>query len=214
MRQSAIDFQSKRISLDGVLTTPREHPPPYPAVVVCHAHPTLGGNMDSPLVTAICRAADAMGFATLRFNFRGVGNSQGEFTNGDREHEDVKAALNVMKRWPDVDGKRLALVAHSFSAGVALKGLKQTKAAGSLVLIAPPISSLQGSRARRDKRPKLFIVGQNDKISPTAELQRILDEMADPVNFAEIPGADHGLIGHEVRVADRVAEFLAESLNQ
>ncbi|MCH8062322.1 MAG: alpha/beta hydrolase [Chloroflexi bacterium] len=213
MRQSAISFDSKRASLDGVLTTPQELPPPYPTVVVCHAHPTLGGDMDSPLITAICRAADAKGFATLRFNFRGVGSSGGEFTNGDREHEDVKAALNVMKRWPDMDGKRLALVAYSFSAGVALRGLKQTRAAGSLVLIAPPISSLQGSRAKRDKRPKLYIVGQNDKISPTAELQRVLDEMADPVNFAEIPDADHGLIGHEGQVADRVADFLAESLN-
>ena len=190
MRQSAISFESKGASLDGVLTTPQELPPPYPAVIVCHAHPTLGGNMDSPLVTAICRAADASGFATLRFNFRGVGSSQGEFTNGDREHEDVKAALNVMKRWPDVDGKRLALVAHSFGAGVALKGLKQTRAAESLVLISPPISSLQGSGAKKDKRPKLFIVGRNDKVSPTAELQRILDEMADPVNFAEIPDAE------------------------
>ena len=150
MRQSAIGFQSKRASLDGVLSTPGELPPPYPAVVVCHAHPTLGGNMDSPLITAICRAADARGFATLRFNFRGVGSSEGEFTNGDREHEDVKAALDIMKRWPDVDGKRLALVAYSFSAGVALKGLKQTRAAKSLVLIAPPISSLQGSRANRE----------------------------------------------------------------
>ena len=212
MRQSAIGFESKKTSLDGVLTTPQELPPPYPAVVVCHAHPMLGGNMDGSLVTAICRSANARGFATLRFNFRGVGGSEGEFTNGDREHEDVKAALNVMKRWPGVDGKRLALVTYSFSAGVALKGLKQTKAAGSLVFIAPPISSLHGLRAKRDKRTMLFIVGRNDKISPTAELQRVLDEMADPVSFVEIPDADHGLIGHEGRVADRVAEFLAESL--
>jgi hypothetical protein len=213
MRQSAIGFESKRATLDGVLTTPQELPPPYPAVVVCHAHPMLGGNMDSPLVTAICRAADARGFATLRFNFRGVGGSEGEFTNGDREHEDVRAALNVMKRWPGVDGKRLALVAYSFSAGVALKGLKQTKAARSLVLIAPPISSLHGPRARRDKRSMLFIVGRNDKISPTDELQRVLDDMADSVSFVEIPDADHGLIGHEGQVADKVAEFLAESLS-
>ena len=179
MRQSAIGFQSKRTTLDGVLTTPQELPPPYPAIVVCHAHPMLGGSMDSPLVTAICRSADARGFATLRFNFRGVGGSEGEFTNGDREHEDVKAALNVMKRWPGVDGKRLALVAYSFSAGVALKGLKQTRDARSLVLIAPPISSLHSPRVRGDRRSKLFIVGRNDKISPTGELQRVLDEMAE-----------------------------------
>lgn len=214
MRQSAIGFKSKRAMLDGVLTTPQEFPSPYPAIVVCHAHPTLGGNMDSRLVTAICRAADVRGFATLRFNFRGVGDSEGEFTNGEVEHEDVKAALNVMKRWPGVDGKRLALVAYSFSAGVALRGIKQTKSASSLVLIAPPISSLHGSRVRRDKRAKLFIVGRDDKISPTGELQRVLDDMTDPVSFSEIPDADHGLIGHEGQVADRVTEFLAESLDR
>ena len=92
MRQSAIDFKSKKLTLEGIISSPEDGGASLPAIVVCHHHPALGGNMNSPLVAAVCRAASEMGFVTLRFNFRGVGNSDGEFSNGKREHDDVRAA--------------------------------------------------------------------------------------------------------------------------
>ena len=193
--------------LEGVLTLPEELPPPYPAIVVCHPHPMLGGDMDNPVVTSICRAAGEMGIAALRFNFRGVEGSEGEFTNGDKEHDDVKAALNVVRRWPGIDGKRIALAGYSFGAGVILRGLRHFKRARSLALIAPPLSSLEGSRIVKDKRPKLFVVGQNDRLASSVELQRALDGMREPLQFREIAGGDHSLTGYEWDVAEEVVGF-------
>ena len=212
MRESAVGFESKKIALEGVLTVPEEFPEPYPALVVCHSHPTLRGNMSEPIVAAICANAGRLGIATLRFNFRGVEGSEGEFTNGETEQEDVKAALEVVRHWPGIDKRRVALAGYSFGAGVILRGLSKFKHAMSLTLIAPPISAVKESRIRKDKRPKLFMVGQNDRIVNSAELQRTLDEVRDPVQFREIPETDHSLRGHEQEVADRTLQFTTSTV--
>ena len=72
IRQTAIAFKSKRVTLEGVLAMPEDLPQPFPAIVMCHPHPLLGGNMDTPVVASVCRAASEAGFASFRFNFRGV----------------------------------------------------------------------------------------------------------------------------------------------
>lgn len=211
MRQTSIAFKCKRLTLEGVLALPEGLPQPYPALVMCHPHPMLGGNMDNPVVTGVCRAATEAGFASFRFNFRGVEGSEGEFANGDTEHDDIKAALNMVRRWKGIDGKRIALAGYSFGAGAILRGLRHFKAVRSLALIAPPLSSIEESRIIKDKRPKLFVVGQHDRLVSSVELQRILDEVREPLQFREIAGGDHSLIGREWEVADEVTGFLRET---
>ena len=212
MRQTAIGFRVKRRSLEGILTTPEEMPGPFPSVVVCHPHPKLGGNMENAVVTAICRAADRRGIATLRFNFRGVGGSEGEFDNGKGEQEDVRAALDIMRRWPGIDGKGLALAGYSFGASVVLDGLKRYRAARSLALIAPSISSVRSSQIGRDRRPKLFVAGRLDRVVPSTELQSALDEIGPSAEFLEMPRADHTFSGCEQELAEQVVTFLSEAL--
>ena len=212
IRQTALAFRCKRLTLEGVLTLPDELPQPFPGVVMCHPHPMLGGNMDNPIVTSLCRAAGEAGVASFRFNFRGVEGSEGEFRGGDEEHEDIKAALNMMRRWPGVDGKRIALAGYSFGAGVILRGLRHFRAARSLALVAPPISAVKESRIVKDKRPKLFVVGREDRLVSSVELQRILDGVREPVQFREIAGGDHSFSGREWEVADEVVGFVRESI--
>ncbi len=214
IRQTAIAFRSKRLTLEGVLSLPEELPQPFPALVMCHPHPMLGGNMDNPIVTSICRGASEAGFASFRFNFRGVEGSEGEFKGGDAEHQDVKAALDTMRRWPGIDGRRIALAGYSFGAGIILRGLRHFKRAHSLVMIAPPMSAISDSRIARDKRPKLFIVGQQDRLVSSSELQRALDGVRKPLQFREISGGDHSLNGCEWEVADEVTAFVGDSLNR
>ena len=173
----------------------------------------FGGDMESPVVTAICKAAVAEGIASFRFNFRGVGESEGEFSNGEGEREDLKSALNMLKRWPGIDRKRLAVAGYSFGASIVLDGLRHLKAAQCFALVAPTISSAKGERAGRDRRPRLFIVGQRDGLVPSVELQRALDGMKSPAQLFEVPGADHGLLGHETTVAEKVAEFVKDNLD-
>ena len=212
MRQSAIDFKSKKLTLEGVISSPEDGGASLPAIVVCHHHPALGGNMNSPLVAAVCRAASEMGFVTLRFNFRGVGNSDGEFSNGKREHDDVKAALNVLSRWPGVNRKRIGAVGYSAGASVLLDGMRHIGRASAIVLAAPTLAALNNRRFRKDKRPTLVIAGSEDRVAPSLQIQKALDERAAPARFHELRGADHSMRGYEPEIARAAAEFLVENL--
>ena len=213
MHQTAIDFlTSDGVSLEGILTKPDNGSDWYPVVVVCHPHPSLGGNMEHPMVTSICRAAHHEGIGSLRFNFRGVGRSEGEFTNGETEQDDVRAALEITKLLPGTDVTRIALAGYSFGASAMLRGLRRYKTARSLVFIAPPIASVRQSRVMRDKRPKLFMVGRDDRVVPSVELQRLLDDVRRPVQFHEVRDGNHALDGQREEVAERATEFLLQSL--
>ena len=212
MRQSAISFRSRRLDLEGIISTPGEASGAVPGMVVCHSHPMLGGSMADPVVVAICRAADAAGLATLRFNFRGVGESQGEFTNGREEHRDAEAALNVLRAWPGVNGKLVAVAGYSTGAAVILDNMKAFRRAHAIVLVAPTLKAMQVGRFKSDRRPRLVIAGQNDRLAPSLEIQRELDQARQPIMFAELPGADHGMSGHEREIANAVTEFIGSWL--
>ena len=118
----------------------------------------------------------------------------------------------MLKRWPGIDGKRLAVVGYSFGASAVLNAIGRLKAARCFVLIAPSLSSARDEKAGRDRRPRLFVVGQRDGLVPSVQLQRALDDMRSPANLFEVTGADHGLVGHEMSVARRVTEFLKDNL--
>jgi alpha/beta superfamily hydrolase len=107
----------------------------------------------------------------------------------------------------------MAAVGYSFGAGVLLGGVRKVKASKAFVFIAPPLSAVRDSALSKDKRPKLFIAGQRDGVVPSVDLQRALDDVRQPVEFHEVPEANHGLAGHEIEVAERVADFLAAELD-
>ena len=213
MRQSAIGFYSKKLELEGIIGTPQDPGAKgIPAVIACHSHPMLGGNMNDPVVAAVCQSAVREGMAALRFNFRGVGDSEGEFTSGKEEHNDIKSALNVMRNWPAVHGGRVALVGYSTGATIILDGLRHLKRASAIVLIAPTLGALRNKRFNRDKRPRLVVAGSDDRVAPSLEIQRILDECRGPVQFHEVVGADHSMRGFHAEAAEVSADFLKRHL--
>ena len=213
MRQSAIGFYSKKLELEGIIASPQDPGArEVPAVIACHSHPMLGGNMNDPVVASVCQAAVREGMFALRFNFRGVGDSQGDFTNGKEEHNDIKSALNVMRHWPAVHGGRIAVVGYSTGATIILDGLRHLKRASALALVAPTLGALRSRRFNRDKRPRLVITGSEDRVSPSLEIQRILDECRGLVQFHEVVGADHSMRGYHSEVAEVTADFLKRYL--
>ena len=120
MRQNAVMFQAAGLNFEGVVAEPDDAPRPVPGILICHPGPLNGGNMDNNVVTAVSAALTQQGFATIRFNFRGVGNSQGEHSHGELEHEEALAALDFLKAWPGVDGETLGMVGYSFGNRVIL----------------------------------------------------------------------------------------------
>ncbi|MCH8980866.1 alpha/beta hydrolase [candidate division KSB1 bacterium] len=130
MRQSSVTFKTKGLNFEGVVATPddadgktpdgKSPEGKFPGVVICHPHPLFGGNMDNNVVLALAFELVEQGFAVLRFNFRGVGNSEGEHTKGEKEHEEALGALEFMRAWQQVDSNRVGILGYSFGTGVIL----------------------------------------------------------------------------------------------
>ena len=211
--QVPLAFRTKGgIDLDGVLIVPDELPGPFASVALCHPHPILGGNMDQPLVHRTARALERQGIASLRFNFRGVGESQGAFTMGKREPDDAKAALNLLHAWKSIDSKRIGVMGYSFGATIAVKAALKVKRVRALAMVAPPTGSFPRGGYRRWKRPSLIVSGQNDLISIAGDVAAIAEETGPSIQTRLIPGADHALAGHEDQVAEILAAFFARAL--
>ncbi|MSQ08812.1 MAG: hypothetical protein EXR57_00205 [Dehalococcoidia bacterium] len=210
LRQSAIEFEVDGEPVQGVLATPVDGAPPYPGVLICHAHPLFGGNMDSPVTFAICKALAEHNVATLRFNFRPF--REGATEAGGSAARDVAGALDTLRAWREVKPRQCGVVGYSAGAAAMARGMNGLKDAKAFALISPPLSSIKGSPLSHDKRPRLFIVGSRDKIVAPAELAALVEEMRPPVEIAQIEGPGHDMRGAEQEVAARVAMFFGQIL--
>ena len=179
------------------------------AAVVGHPHPLHGGTLHTKVVYRTAKALASVGCAVLRFNFRGVGGSEGRFAEGEGEREDYRAALDYMARRHA--GVPLWAAGMSFGAYVALTAASADERVGRLLGIAPPVDRYDFSPLRRSTRPKYLVHGEHDEICPLARVQSLLDELPEPKRLIVIPGADHLFTGHEALVGEAVAALFANS---
>ena len=214
MRQTAVSFYAEDLKLEGVLGFPDDGPGPFPGVVLCHPHPLRGGNMNNNLVLSVYHGLVEAGFAALRFNFRGVGNSQGTHTEGEREVQDAEAALRTLKETDGVDPARLGMAGYSFGTGVILRNLSGYASARSVALFSSPIRFLEHSEIDHDPRPKLFVCGDRDASAPVEPLKERLKSMGGPVEWQIAEGVDHFWWGREAEAAGHAVEFFARTLDQ
>lgn len=193
--------------LEGCLDLP-EGKGPFPGVVVCHPHPLYGGNMENNVVVAVSRALTRRGTAALRFNFRGVGRSQGVFAGGTGEQEDAKAALAYLAAQKAIDPARTGIAGYSFGGMVALLAGEASPAAGALAAVSPVLFP---GMLTACAKPKLIICGERDELLPCTQIMQEAAAMAEPKTVLTVPGADHFWRGREEEVAGPVAEFFARA---
>ena len=225
MKQSPLTFPSagtRPLRLEGILHAV-EGDGQLPAAVICHPHPLGGGSMHNGVVVTIARALASRRVAALRFNFRGVGASQGVHDNGRGERDDVAGALDWLRAQPAVDPGNVSLVGYSFGACVALAQayadptVSAFAAVGLVVeLCDPDIMSRfeKDSQALADHAPgpftcpKLFVTGERDQLAPPGELMGLVERLPAPKLVHIVPGADHFWWGSEEIVGDLVADFI------
>ena len=212
MKRVHISFPCGDISLEGVWHFP-EGSGPFPAVIVCHPHPLYGGSMSSNVVFAICQALAQQSIAALRFNFRGVGRSGGEFGGGIAEQEDVRAALAFALATPNIDHKRIGLAGYSFGASVALPVAVEDEHIKLLALVSPALLDSGREQLKGYTKPKFIITGENDSVIPERQLQQLVEDIPEPKQCQIIAGADHFWVGFEEEVAQRVSQFFADGLS-
>ena len=120
--QTAVEINSGKLRLEGLLDIPDSGDSKCPGIVLCHPHPRYGGDMHNSVVTGVAAELTERGFGVLRFNFRGVGSSEGEFDWGAGECEDAKAAVDHVSLVEEIDSSRIGIVGYSFGAAVAIQG--------------------------------------------------------------------------------------------
>jgi len=168
-----------------------------PGVIITHPHPLFGGSLDNNVVWTAARAFQARGWATLRFNFRGVGASTGTYAEGEGEVEDVAAALKFLTtRLPGP----CYLTGYSFGAYVVARALLQGLGADGALLIAPPVAFMDLAFLPAVPRLELIVVGDRDELCPLAALKAMLKERPAPLKIAVIAGADHFFGGREAEL--------------
>jgi uncharacterized protein len=205
---TAVTIPGGDISLEGLLHLPDRTP--APGVVVCHPHPQYGGEMLNNVVGALSRAALACGAAALRFNFRGVGASEGAYDGGRGEGEDALAALEYLRALPDVDGSRLALAGYSFGAAVALRVAPRADVRALIAVSAPTMGGYLGDVSI--PCPALLVSGDRDEYSDPAALEEIAAASGGLATVHVLEGVDHFWWGSDERLIEVVSPFLREQL--
>jgi alpha/beta superfamily hydrolase len=178
-----------------------------PAAIVCHPHSLYGGSMDVSLVVSIARTMAKRGIIVLRFNFRGVGRSEGAYGNGVAELDDVAGAVDLLLR-VGVDQGKLYLVGYSFGAWVGLHHAEHDPRICGVVAIGLPLRQLEEGFLSSYARPKLFIAGEDDSVCSPDVLRRFIEGLPPPKEVRILRGTDHFLIGREKEVAEAVADFI------
>jgi uncharacterized protein len=186
------------------------HPdgPPRAAAVVCHADPTQGGVMHFKVVFRAAKALQTEGIAALRFNFRGVGRSEGEHDHGRGEQDDVRAAVaEVQRRFP---GLPIVVGGFSFGSLMALHvGCADPNVRAVFALGCPLARITDKAFLETCTKPRLFVQGANDVFGPADKIRDFVAPLPEPKSLTIVPDADHFFGGHLDELQETVRAWAA-----
>jgi len=206
-----VKFPCGELSLEGILSLP-ERARLSPAVIICHPHPLFGGSMDSSVVVSVSEALVQASLAAFRFNFRGVGRSQGNFDQGMGEQEDAAAAISFACSLKEVDSSKIGLVGYSAGAGFGLPVACKDDQIKALAAISPPLSMFDFEFLRSCPKPKLLLSGERDDFIPSRQFLEFCQSLPNPKEYEIIEGADHFWWGYELSLAAKASAFFAKVL--
>jgi alpha/beta superfamily hydrolase len=184
------------------------------AVVFAHPHPQYGGTMHTKAVYQGAKGLTRIGCTVLRFNFRGVGASEGVFDKGEGEMDDFRAALNYMAlQYPTT---RLWAAGFSFGAWVALETGATDDRVSALIGIAPPVATSVSGMAYEFPntlactKPKFFVQGEADEVCPLEGMWTFYGKLHEPKELVVIDAADHLFEGKTPEVGEALEDLLAD----
>ncbi len=175
--------------LESLLEEPADRQPLF-AALVCHPHPLFGGSMHNKVVHRVARGLRRAGAVVLRFNFRGVGSSQGEYAHGSGELDDAGAALAWLRaRYPALP---FAVAGFSFGARIALGlGCRIEPRPLEVLAVGFPTSRGGYEYLYSCDVPKAFIQSTRDEHGPKPDLEAVFTRIAEPKQIQWVEAADH-----------------------
>ena len=186
-----------------------------PVALILHPHPQHGGTMNNKVVYSLYHAFSRRGFSTLRFNFRGVGRSQGEFDSGLGELSDAAAALDWMQGHnPNATGCWIA--GFSFGAWIAMQLMMRRPEINGFIAIAPPASIHDFSFLAPCPASGLMVHGDSDDIIPEESVAKLADKLGKQKNitidYNVVKGCDHFFREHLETMEKHVDKYLDTNL--
>ena len=209
------DLKGPAGTLEAILDEPADgRTPPRAVVVFAHPHPQHGGTMHTKAVYQGTKGLTRIGCAVLRFNFRGVGRSAGDFDEGEGEKADFRAALDYLAaHYP---GVRLWAAGFSFGAWVALEVGAQDERVDALIGIAPPVATSVSGMAYTfpntlaSDKPKFFVQGESDEVCPVQGMWAFYGQLDEPKELVIVDGANHLFEGQTPEVGEALEDLLVD----
>jgi uncharacterized protein len=193
-----VTFRSKgqpAFTLEGIIHTPSQTKD-APAVVLCHPQPA-SSDMNDPFTVSLAKSLAEAGMVVLRFNFRGVGKSQGQQTDGRMEPLDLAGAIDTILTVPGVNASKLGVIGHGFGAYIALLYAPFDARIRTIVAVSLPLFRMASGFPRQFERPKLFVTGEFDEICPLYKLEGFVEQQKGPKGIKVIVGARYLMRGYE-----------------
>ena len=198
--------------LEGLLWVPQRPEETHLAALVCHPHPLYQGTMHNKVVYQTAKTLETLGIPVLRFNFRGVGASEGSYDRGRGEEEDVRAALDHLEA--QFPGSRLIVAGFSFGAWVGLHRGCGDPRVSDLIGLGLPIDDrkLGFDYLTTCTKPKVLIQGEEDQYAARAHFENFVQtfhpDAARATRVVFIPGADHFFTGHLAEMAEALRRWM------
>ena len=192
--------------LEGTLHTPTEVEL-APVIVLCHPQPA-SSDMNDALIVALARQLAAAGLIALRFNFRGVGKSQGQQTDGRLEPLDLAGAIDFALAQPGGNPAKVCVIGHGFGAYIALLYAPFDARIRTIVSISLPLFRAAGGFPKPFERPKLFVTGEFDEICPLYKLEPFVEQLKGPKGIKVIIGARHLMRGYEEATVNTILKYV------
>ena len=188
----------------------RQKAPNAPMALILHSHPQYGGTMNNPLVYELYHRFHKLGCTVVRFNFRGVGRSQGSFDNGAGELSDAAAVLDWMSTlYPNPSYCWVAGI--SFGAWIGMQLLMRRPEITGFISIAPQANLYDFAFLAPCPASGLFIHGTRDQVVPEADVQKLVDRLSAQrgikITYTKVEGANHFFDNHMPEVVDLVEEY-------
>jgi uncharacterized protein len=210
-RVETVTFPGPEGALDGLWSDPGRGLPP---AVICHPHPGHGGSMHSKVVHTIYRVLNGAGHPTLRFNFRGVGTSQGTYSGWDGEVGDVAAAAAFARERTGI--RPLWLAGFSFGSWVSAKFALEDGDVERFIALGMPVTTNIDGRTfdffDRPPAPMLIVQGKRDRYGSPEGILAVAERLRAagglPVEVRLVEGADHFFTGHLTQLAEALRDGL------
>lgn len=186
-----------------------------PIALILHPHPQHGGTMNNRVVYTLYQAFARQGFSVLRFNFRGVGRSQGTFDRGEGELSDAASALDWLQGF-NQNATTCWIAGFSFGAWIGMQLLMRRPEITGFVSVAPPANMFDFTFLAPCPASGLIIQGEQDEIVPPSAVAKLVEKLKSQrnleIDYRLVPGASHFFYEHLDELSEHLDDYLSKTL--